>query len=219
MPFPYQTITASRIQNFGDYSSNTRFDNSSGDLTYTLAPIGSLPISNGWMQFLAITRPPNTNKVLIVPSGGDLINTVYNALNPLVLTENRTGGWLTCDGSQWFFQGISAWNSTDSLAPLPHIFHMNAVTDLSLPVLMPNSDLVCTVANNGYAVGDVIFLTASKASLNIGEGFFRMFNSEIPGVDISFGVSIILLNKTTGTAFSADPTQWNLVNREMFRQF
>ena len=228
--FPYQTINASRSQVASDNTTNTVFDFSAatGDIVYTLPPIGSLGEANGWMQFIKflINLASPQFMIILVPSGGDLINGHFNALNPMVIGGNHAGGLLSSDGTQWFYQGKTRFGvqTTPFQASTTYQQSFNtAIVRSDLFPLFIEACALCTTAEGNYAVNDIVSI--SFGCTNVGGLQSGM------SVDISFDVGYFrspttplvnffaFFNKTTGAQFTPTPANWSLVQFVNYRIF
>lgn len=95
--FPFIQYNGATNQVIGDNDHNVLFA-LSGSAAYTLLPIASTPVANGWFQFIENSYNSTENAILtLTPSGTDTIN--FGAGCTLYPGESC---YLKCDGTRWF---------------------------------------------------------------------------------------------------------------------
>lgn len=104
MIYSFVSYNGNATQQTSDQNSSITFSPNAA-MTYTLLPISTTPIGNGWFQFLYNESIYN---VTIKPAGPDIIDfggTVWSNAAPLVLAPGASG-YLANDGVYWHFGGV-----------------------------------------------------------------------------------------------------------------
>lgn len=131
--FPLIVITAPAAQSASHRNAQLAFVGSSTPLTYSLFPIATTPVPNGWLSFIEVQ---GGQPVSIVPALLDTINQgYYTTAAPLVLRPGDSG-WLGCDGNSWFFSSV------------PFAATTRVTTNLAMNPYNLNDDLVFMASGN-----------------------------------------------------------------------
>jgi hypothetical protein len=165
--------------------------------SYNLLTTG---LSDGFLSY--VKNRNSTNRTAITPGGGNTINGLYTAANPLYLYP-QDGGKLRFDGSNFDFSGSISFVSPDqTIDTLQH----------SIPhPLMTAPDslewyLRCITSELGYAVGDVLQIGTTPQSIFGGDRYAQGFNPIVdaavfPGViNYRLGNAVIVLSQYTAVA-------------------
>ena len=203
--YSFVPYNSNQAQLASDLNTTTNFKPVAADIQYTLLPISTTPVSNGWLQFI---KNNGTKKTSIVPNGGDTINGVFTAGAPIVLNPGDTG-ILQSDGTQWYYQG-----KITSIFP-DAAFTLASNTTVFTHGLGKAPDILrirftCSIANIGYAVGDIMEMTWMQASAGatFNGGIIPVVTSTT--VTLIIGQNIIVWNKgspgTIGVITAADWT-------------
>lgn len=132
-------------------------------------------LSDGFLSF--VKNRNSSNRTAITPGGGNTINGLYTAANPLYLYP-QDGGKLRFDGSNFDFSGSVSFTSPDqTIDNLQHsIVHPLMTTPSALDWY-----LRCITSELGYAVGDVLQIGTGPMSIFGGDRYSQQFNPIVDG--------------------------------------